>query len=179
MAPILFRKWTRLSLTDCLIGSAFYFCSNRLSGYWSWRSQVHNGYSAFVWVKWNFSNRESEASIIWGDAMPHEMNKFIKLFSSNTSGFKIKCTISDPASVFFFFFFSQSKKATHVYLRLVYSCNCTVKFKSSLRTGTWLYINDLFAKVKVFSLQRFISLVEINISRLLKNSIFILIRNSC
>ena len=48
-----------------------------------------------------------EASMMWGDAMPHEMNKVIKSFSStplkNTRGFEIRFTISDIASVCLFF----------------------------------------------------------------------------
>ena len=51
------------------------------------------------------------------------------------------------------FLYLQSIKATRAYLRLVYSCNCR--------------------------LSRFISLEEIHISRLLRNSIFILTRHSC
>ena len=43
----------------------------------------------------------------------------------NTLGSELKFTISDLKSVCF----SQSKKATCVYLRLVHSCNCRVKFK--------------------------------------------------
>ena len=56
-------KWTRLPPTDRYIGSenrdpAFCFYRNRLSGYWSRQSYVHNGQSVFVWVKWNFSYSE-------------------------------------------------------------------------------------------------------------------------
>ena len=53
--------------------------------------------------------------------------------------------------------------------------------KVVLKAGTWLYIDDLFATIigKVSSIQRFISLEEINTSGLLRNSIFMLTRNSC
>ena len=55
------------------------------------------------------------------------------------------------------------------------------RIQSSPKAGTWLYITGLFVTIvgKVSNLQRFIFLEEINISRLLRNSIFILTRNSC
>ena len=93
-------KRTRLPLTDPWIGSAFYFYSNCVSGYWSRRSQIHNGQSG-----------------IWSSP-------------------KGRCPV---------------------------------------------YIDDLFVIIirMVPNLQRFISLQEINIFRLLRNSIFILTGNAC
>ena len=87
--PPFFLKWTlgkKKLPTDHWIRSeirdpAFYFYSKHLSGYWSWQSKVHIGQSAFVWVKKNLIVK-SEASVMWGDAMPYEMNDFIKSFSS-------------------------------------------------------------------------------------------------
>ena len=70
----------------------------------------------------------------------------------------------------------------NAYLTLVYSCNCKQnRIQSSPKAGNRLYITGLFATIveKASSLQRFISLEEINISRLLRNGIFILTRNSC
>ena len=65
----------------------------------------------------------------------------------------------------------------HFFLVIFY---CTVKSCSR----KWLCICGLTGLLvtivgKVSNLQRFISLEEINISRLLRNSIFILTRNSC
>ena len=97
--------------------------------------------------------------------MPHEMYKFIKSFScipmKNTPSFEIKFTISVAGD----FCLSQSKKATCVCLRLVYSCNCRVESKAVLKLGTRFYIDYVFATIigKVSDLQRFISLEEINI----------------
>ena len=84
--------------------------------------------------------------------------------------------------VVLFCFYLQSITTTRAYLRLVYSCNCRQsRIQGSLKAGTRLYITGLFATIegKVSNLQRFISLEEINIYRHLRNSIFILIRNSC
>ena len=55
------------------------------------------------------------------------------------------------------------------------------RIQSSPKAGTRLFITGLFATTvgKVSNLQRFISQEEINISRLLRNSIFIFTRNSC
>ena len=69
---------------------------------------------------------KSEASMMGGDAMPHEMNKLIKSFCSTplktTPGFEMKLTISDSASVFFFCFFDNCKRqfasGTCVYFQL-------------------------------------------------------------
>ena len=79
------------------------------------------------------------------------------------------------------FAYLQSIKTTRAHLKRVYSCNCRQsRIQSSPNPGTRLYRTGLFATIvgKVSCLQRFISLEEINISRLLRNSIFILTRNS-
>ena len=110
--------------------------------------------------------------------MPHELYEFKKSFSctppKNTPDFEIKFTIS-VAGV------SQNRKRQLDCLRLVYSCNCRAESKAVLKASTRLYIDDLFATIigKVSSQKRFNSLEEINASRLLRNSIFILTRNSC
>ena len=126
--------------------------------------------------------------------MPREMNKFTKKVSStllkNTTGFVKKITMSDSVCFLFIFFcffcccfFNlQSIKATRVWLRLVYSCNCRQnRIQSRPKVGTRLYITGLFATIegKVSNLQRFISLEEINISGFRRNSIFISTRKSC
>ena len=107
---------------------------------------------------------------MWGGAMSHEMHELkIQLYTPEKhSRLWNKFTISVAGICCF----SESQKATCVCLRLVYSCNCRVESKVVLKAGTWLYIDDLFATIigKVSNLQRF---------RLLRNSIFILTRNSC
>ena len=50
-----------------------------------------------------------------------------------------------------------------------------------IKAGIRLYIDDLFATIigKMSNIQRFISLEQISTFRLLRNSIFVLSRNSC
>ena len=74
--------------------------------------------------------------------MPHEMNQFIKSFSStllkNTPGFEINFTISDLASVLFL----TVIKDNLCLLRLVYTCNCRMEFKVVQKLVPVFYIND-------------------------------------
>ena len=73
------------------------------------------------WLNQTYLIVKSEASMMWGDAMPHKMNKFMESFSSTPlkKHFRLWNKIYH-----FSFVFSLLKKATRVYLRLVYSCNC-------------------------------------------------------
>ena len=66
-------------------------------------------------------------------------------------------------------------------LYLYIAATANSKIQSSPIAGTRLYITGLFATIvgKVSILQRFISLEEINLSRLLRNGIFVLTRNAC
>ena len=101
----------------------FYFYKNRLSGYWYRRFKFITDSLPLFELKETFLTAKSEESMIWGDVMPHEMNEFTKKVSStllkNTTGF-VKKIQWLTASVFYLL----SIKATRVYLRLVYSCNC-------------------------------------------------------
>ena len=98
----------------------FYFCRNRLSGYWSGDLKfVTDSLPLFRLNDFFFLKANSEASMMWDDAMPYEMNEFTKksvLHSwKNTTGFvKKNYNVWQRLSVYL-----QSIKATRAYLRLV------------------------------------------------------------
>ena len=122
---------------------------------------------------------KSDAPMMWGDSMSHEMYEFIK--------YSLECHVTWNVRIHKIQPWKHSRpwnKIYHFCRRCLFISHIRKRqlvFVVILKAGTRLYIDDLFATIigKVSNLQRFISLEEIITFRLLRNSIFILTRNSC
>ena len=95
-------KWTRLTLTDRWIGyenGILHFTFTEIvcpaTGSGDLRSNFITDSLSLLGLNEIFLIAKSEASMMRGDAMSHEVNEFTKKFSStrlkNTIGFEIKC----------------------------------------------------------------------------------------
>ena len=162
--PHLVLKWTRLPLTDHCIdfekGSLHFTFTEIIC------PPTGPGNLKFITdslllfgLKETFLIAQSKASVMWGDAMPHEMNKFTQKVSSPRLKKQHRLCNKIYNVWQGLFVYLQSIKATRACLGLAYSCNCRQsQIQSSPKAGTRLYITGLFATIvgNVSNLQRFI-----------------------